>query len=324
MLALTNKPAIGARLTSGLIAIASDPERGIDLMRMTQYMSGVLVETYLLFEDPDQALNAGFSKLCAMAGAEPLLGDLGLNSLPPAHIIDAETERGREVAREILEDWMDCEFEFHDLILAVINDIILSWEDFGQSRQESLRLLIECTLRCMAFEIAAQELCDVMIDLKIGKDQWDIAECVAGLSAVAGVRLAFSMDQQYCATFVGADIPLHLDQLACVMTAEAVRLGVPAGSDWRFGLPANDAPVNAPYDLIIALEPVCNGFFATINLTCPYDQSVACAKAAGRMLAVAAGGECPEIEPVIAKPLAMAAITESYKSVCIEQKIMTC
>ncbi|MEC7029094.1 MAG: hypothetical protein VXW91_05430, partial [Pseudomonadota bacterium] len=49
------------------------------------------------------------------------------------------------------------------------------------------------------------------------------------------------------------------------------------------------------------------------------DQSVACAKAAGRMLALMAGGEVPEIEPVIAKPLAMAAMTDTYKTVCYDQ-----
>ena len=35
-------------------------------------------------------------------------------------------------------------------------------------------------------------------------------------------------------------------------------------------------------------------------------------------VAVVAGGELPEIEPVIAKPLAMAAMTESYKYVCLD------
>jgi hypothetical protein len=80
-------------------------------------------------------------------------------------------------------------------------------------------------------------------------------------------------------------------------------------------------PVNAPLDLIFAIEPYCQTFFDTIGMRNQYEQSVSCAKAAGRMLAVAAGGEIPEMEPAIAKPLAMAAITETYKSVCMEQAI---
>ena len=105
------------------------------------------------------------------------------------------------------------------------------------------------------------------------------------------------------------------------MTKEAVRLGVPAGSDWRFGLAANDMPVNAPVELIRGMEPYCDSFFNAIKLIHPFEQSVACAKAAGRMVAVASGGELPEIEPAIAKPLAMSAMTESYKFVCLDHKI---
>lgn len=321
MFNLFEKSAIGARLASGLYALAKNSQGQVDQMRVVQYMAGVLVETYLVFEDPDQALNAGFSKLCGLLNAEPVLGDLALNSLPPAHIIDIETERGREVARDVFEHNMECAFDFHDLILSVMHNMIVSWEDDGISRAETLRLLIECTLRCMAFEVVAQELCDVMIDVNIAKQNWSIADCINGLSAISGTNLAVSLNTEFRTVFKGSDLPYHLDQLSAVMTAEAVRLGVPAGSDWRFGLPANDVPVNAPYELITDLQPTCASLFKTIHLICEYDQAVACAKAAGRMLAVAAGGECPEIEPAIAKPMAMSAITEAYKSVCIDQQI---
>jgi len=41
------------------------------------------------------------------------------------------------------------------------------------------------------------------------------------------------------------------------------------------------------------------------------------------MVAVAAGGEIPEIEPAIAKPLAMSAMSETYKSVCMTHSVAT-
>ena len=185
------------------------------------------------------------------------------------------------------------------------------------------RLLVECVKRCMAFEISAQELCDVVIDRKVSTDWWGLGDCVAALSAVAGRRLALSVHTEHDEFFKGCDLPTSLDRVVYVMTQEAVRLGVPAGSDWRFGLAANDVPVNAPIDLVLGIEPYCYSFFEAIQLKGQYDQSVACAKAAGRMIAVAAGGEEPEIEPVIAKPLAMSAITETYKSVCIEHALIS-
>ena len=97
--------------------------------------------------------------------------------------------------------------------------------------------------------------------------------------------------------------------------------GVPAGSDWRFGLAANDSPPSAPFDLIFNLWPACRDFFRAINLEALDDQAVACAKAAGRMLAVAAGGAAPGLEPVIAKPLAMAALTETYRAVSAQGEL---
>jgi hypothetical protein len=140
---------------------------------------------------------------------------------------------------------------------------------------------------------------------------------------LAGRRLALSLGGGGGLVPVQS-LPDYLDQIAYVMTQEAIRLGIPAGSDWRFGLAANDAPVNAPVELIYGLEPYCRNFFRALNLGTLSDQAVGCAKAAGRMIAVAAGGELPEIEPVIAKPLAMAAMTETYKSVCMEHAIISC
>lgn len=323
MFALTNKPDMGARLYTGLIELATDPRRGTDSMTLIQLMAGVLVETYLVFDKPDEAMQGSFAKLTQMLGCPPHSGYLAPEALPPAHIIDYETERGRSAARVFFEDWLDCAFEFHELILTILHNILVSWEEEGQPRAESYRLLVECTMRCMAFEISAQELCDVVIEQKVANEGWSLGDCIASLSALAGRRLALSLNSDTCELFRGSDLPECLDRVVYVMTQEAVRLGVPAGSDWRFGLAANDVPVNAPTELIRGMEPCCQSFFAAINVADQYMQSVACAKAAGRMLAVAAGGEVPEIEPTIAKPLAMAAITETYKSICIESAFIS-
>ena len=323
MFALTNKPDMGARLYKGLIELASDSERGTDSMMVIQHLAGVLVETYMVFEKPDEAMLGGLTQLSHMLGIEPLKGPIAAEALPPANIIDFETERGRQAARNFFEDWLDCAYEFHDLILTIAHNIIISWEDDGQPRAETLRLLTECSMRAMVFEIAAQELCDAVIESKVASEGWGLSECIASLSAVSGRRLALSIQSNHCEFFSGADMPENLDRVVYVMTQEAVRLGVPAGSDWRFGLAANDTPVNAPIDLIFGIEPYCEAFFTALGISDQYLQSVCCAKAAGRMIAVAAGGEVPEIEPAIAKPLAMAAITETYKSVCLGREAVS-
>ncbi len=324
MFALTNKPEMGARLYTGLVALATDGQRGTDAMKIIQHLAGVLVETYFVFDEPDKAMEASFQKLTDMLDCEPVSGEVALNALPPAHIMDFETERGRNAARTFFEDWLDCEFEFHELILLIIQNVLVSWEYVGQPRAETFRLLIECTKSCMGFEIAAQELCDVVIENKVSSEGWSLGDCIASLSAIAGRRVAQSMNSETCILFNGMDMPENLDDVVYVMMQEAVRLGVPAGSDWRFGLPANDVPVNAPVELVLGIEPFCQSFFDAIDVQNHYDQAVCCAKAAGRMVAVAAGGELPEMEPAIAKPLAMAAITETYKAVCTQEAVLSC
>ncbi len=317
MFAHTDKPDMGARLYSALIEMSSCSERGTDMMQLIEHLSGVLVETYFVFEDPDCAMEGSFHRLALLLGCEPMPGSIDATIIPPSYIIDHETERGRNAARIFFEEWLDCGYEFHDMMLSLAQQMIIHWEDTGVPRAESFRLLIECTKRAMAYEIAAQELCDVAIDLQVARKNWSLGDCIAALSAVAGRRVALSVQSDACEIFKGAHIPDNLDHMVYVMTQEAVRLGVPAGSDWRFGLAANDMPVNAPEDLIEGIEPICRSFFDAIQMFDHEDQAVCCAKAAGRMIAVASGGDLPELEPAIAKPLAMAAMTESYKSVCM-------
>ena len=316
MTILTDKAAFTGHMVRCISSrCQSKPDSEIDGMKLIQLLAGMFVETAMLFEDADQALEAIYARLTVHLACEPSGAELGDLALPPSYMIDRETESGRSLARRLFEDWLHCPEEFVDLTLFATQQMFVAMEEDGQNRQEIFRLVIECANRCMAYEIAAQELCEVMIEQKIGLEGWSLSESISGLSAVAGRLLALS------------DAPLssdHLDRVAYVMTQEAVRLGIPAGSDWRFGLAANDQPSSAPYELIQALAPVCSGFFPVIGLHNMVDQSVACAKASGRMLAMASGGEYPEIEPVIAKPLAMAAMTETYRTVCREYAALSC
>lgn len=324
MHAYINKPEMAGRFYTALEKLSYCPIQGVDGMNLIMHFAGVLVETCLIYDQPDVAIEASMHKLSQSIGCEPRQGDFGAEVLPPAHMIDSETERGRTAARIFLEDWMESTEEFNDLILNIIQSVFIRWEDDGIHRDESFRMLCECTKLAMAFEISAQELCDIVIERQVAREGWSLGDCISALSAVAGRRLAQSLNAQTCMVFKGSDIPANLDQIVYVMTKEAIRLGVPAGSDWRFGLAANDMPINAPVELIRKMEPYANKFFDVVNLQERYYVHAVClAKAAGRMVAVASGGELPEIEPAIAKPLAMSAMTESYKFVCIDHNILS-
>lgn len=308
-------------IVNALIAPCCHPKKGLDGMKLIQLMAGMFVETVLLFDESSEGLEAIYARLADNLGCEPMDGPLSDTALPSPTIIDRETEQGRSITRRLFVDWLYCPRDFFELSLFVVQHLIVAMEEDGVPRNETFRILIECANRGLAYEIAAQELCDIVIDQKIGLDGWSLSESISGLSAVAGRSLALSFTHNQLMAFSGTDLPEYLDKVAYVMTQEAIRLGIPAGSDWRFGLAANDQPNSAPYELIAALEPVCRDFFRVISLHALTDQAVACAKAAGRMLAMASGGERPEIEPVISKPLAMAAMTETYKTVCREYAV---
>lgn len=319
---LNNKAVFSAHAYEVLTAGARGADGAVDAMRLLQSLSGVMVETLLLFDEPDEGLHTTFGFLEDLLGAGAVDGDLSDDALPPPYVMDYETEQGRAMARDLFEEWLDCAYEFHEIMVTLTYNVILKMEQEGQPRAETLRLYMECTNRCFAYEIAAQELCDIVIDRKIAQEGWSLPESVSGLSAISGHCLALSHNAGLLLD--KASFTDKLDHVAYVMTQEATRLGVPAGADWRFGVAANDHAHDAPHDLIHALGPICRDFFRVIHMPNLMDQAVACAKAAGRMLAVASGGDEPELEPVIAKPLAMMAMTDTYRTICGQGAVLSC
>lgn len=317
---ISEKPKAASVLYKTLMRFAAKGDKQTDAMRVLMMIAGIMVETSMTFEKPDEAACSTLESLSVLLKTKPNAGKLGFKALPPSCTIDQDIEKGRAIARDFFEEYVECSFDFTQLFLTITHDIFISWEQAGFRRAEMLRLLSECLYRGLAYEIAAQELCDMVVEKKAVAMQWSLAESISALSAVAGHKSAKA--DAACQITHGYMIPEDLDNIVYTMTQEAVRLGVPAGSNWRFGLAANDIPLSAPYDLIEMLEPYCDSFFSVIQMDNPEDQAVACAKAAGRMLAITAGGDLPEIEPAIAKPLAMAAITNTYKSVCMERTLL--
>lgn len=322
-----NKADVAHRIHFAIQSLSYEEGKGTDAMKAMMLLAGMYVESAFLFDSCEESLQGMFIKLGERLSCEPLSGPIDYEAMPPSAIIDFDTEMGRAIAREFYEEWHDCEYEFHDMLMTLTQHIFMQWEavnctnglrQMGQRRAESFRLLVEGTYRAMAFELAAQELCDVVIEQKIGVDGWNMADSISGLAGLAGRKLSLSHEgRDQCCWFRGGELPDLLDQTAYVMTQEAVRLGIPTGTDWRFGLPANDTPANAPVSLVNSVEEICEGFFDAVQLYDYNDQAVCAAKAAGRMLAVACAGKQPDLEPAIAKPLSMSALTETYKSACI-------
>lgn len=280
-------------------------------------MAGIITETAQLFEQPEESSAHMLQTISEHINAAPCDTALDMQAFMPSHLVDQNAEKGKAIAQDILADWELCVYEFQKLITNCVQQILNNWAETHMPKKDSLRLLSEMTYRALAYEIAAQELCDMIIETKTKTRIWDLNTCISALCAVSGHKHArnwhnLPLTEQLSAPYEDLDNIIHC------MTQEAVRHGVPAGSNWRFGLAANDIPITAPHHLVEELEPYCDDFFSAIQMHHSQDQAIACAKASGRLLAIVSGGEIPEIEPAIVKPLAVAAMSDTYKSVYSE------
>ena len=134
---LIDKTGFAAHIHKCLMNQASLDGEDTDGMRMIQMLAGVTVETLLLFDEPDQGLEATYARMAQALACEPSAGALGPNALPPAYVIESETEMGRALARRLFEDWLNCAYDFHDLLVTVIHGLIIQLENCGQPRAET-------------------------------------------------------------------------------------------------------------------------------------------------------------------------------------------
>lgn len=296
---------------------AADPDRdGVNGLRLLMALAGVMVEASFMFDEPHDSLDAMVQKLARRLMVFPSNVPVPAGLMPAAYIMDDISELGRDVARHVLKNMNDDPHDFADIVLDVVHHHVCVLESIDIPRDESFRMLCEFSTRSMVLEVAAQELCEVLLDHKIAIEKWSLGDCISALSGLSGYKVAVSYGSsggQNRARLMAQS--KTFDHVAEVLTREAVRYGIAGGTDWRFGLPANDIKKEPPSTLISGILPFCESFFRAVRAYDPVFQAVACAKAAGRMLAVASGGELPELSPVISKPLALCSMTDSYHSI---------
>ena len=92
------KAEVAHLLQESLSKMALTEDKGTDIRLMLQVMGGVLTETAFFFEEPDETLQAIYTKISAVLGCDAYEGDLPYwLDLDPVQI-DSYTERGRVLA----------------------------------------------------------------------------------------------------------------------------------------------------------------------------------------------------------------------------------
>ncbi len=303
----------------GLIGLSAIPHGGIDILRLVRVASGALCELALdAVSEPSELWQSEIEALWEDVGLDATDRAIAMERahenidsiLRPADpgITDREVESGRSLLRGIQMDYGVPSEVLCRPLRALMTQVVLASAATSPDRAALMLYIETVTQDALAYELATQELCDLLIETKIAEHDWSIGDAICALAGAAAHRLAIkraAMNWRWEDSY---------QTIADVMMREALSLGVPASTGWEFGMAANDCRPNPPTALIHSVETSCIVFLDLIAITAFETQAVVLAKAAGRMLALAATGADPEIEAHIAKPLACHAMAETLRS----------
>jgi len=274
----------------------------VNLLRLANIWGGALAECLLDYEGPE-------------AEAEVVLAEIGITlsndnwmpSLRSAVASEQDMELGRTLARMYLGDGLEWSAVARNAFVEIGRGIraMCGADEAGDS------LMADSLRTAVRYELGAHGICDRAIEVKIAGQRWTIADCILGMSALAGSHQARLMMDAGIAN--GASLEKALNDLMRVMMEEAVRHGVPEDVGLLHGIPANDTKTMIHADLLRSMEPLALTVLEEMHMLDRTNQAIALAKAAGRMVAVAAAGDNPDIEHVVARPLALCAMMGAFR-----------
>jgi len=277
----------------------------INLMRLLTLWSGAVAECLLDYDEPHRELQTVFSLL----DIDPLAAERWLGpSLRSASATEQDIELGRTLARLYLGDGLEWSYITREALIEIGRAV----RQMACADEACDAFMAEIMTLALRYELGAHAICDHVIDIKIAGQQWTIADCILALSALAGAHQARLMLDAGISQI--ASMQKSLDDLMRIMMEEAVRHGLPEEVGLLHGLPANDSGMAVQADLIRSIEPLALMVLEELHVTDRTCQAVALAKAAGRMVAVAAAGEHPDMEHVVARPLALSAMMGGFRA----------
>ena len=289
---------------SRAVDMCRDKKGVLNARRMIHVYIGALAEALIDFGDVFEE-----TSFCVRRMARNITPNMDVMAgvgypVPGPLELDIEFELGRVLARL----YLDGSHGSAQLLITVIEGLLCdacrnAGEDIHDyvDRLHYIAGLIDLAV---IMEHATHQLCDDLIEVNIARQGWSLGDCIQGLSALSGRRLAMCED---------AHALCNITDLTRIMGQEALRLGVTVDFDMARGLAANDSSAALPMGLVGALEPMCMETLNRYSLNRNVDQAAILSKAAGRMIAVASSGDMPEIEAVVARPIALSAMAGAYK-----------
>lgn len=277
-------------------ALVKDKTPHARVVRTVCIYAGMITETLLEYDEPDVVMEQAFHRIAELLAADPAEDFDRAKFLPPAWIVDQDTELGRHLARGAEKNLAKGLDDLHDIAIAMIIDDMPPWEKEGFPRESLLRLLVETVIVSLTFEMGAQDFCDLLVEDFIPEGN-SPGDALFGLAAMAGVYYTLAETE-------GTLPPEAEAQLTNVMVRESLRFDTPGSKNWTVLAAANDQQEKDISKYMEKMKPEIDEFFELIGLEGFMNRAVAIAKAVGRMVAVVSVEDVGQIHPSIAKSLA--------------------
>ena len=266
------------------------------MVRTICVYAGMITETLLEYEEPDEVMEQAFHRVADLLRTAPADGTEPDPLVPYAWKVDHDTELGRQLGRVVAKKLPKGLDDIHEIAIAMIINDFPQWEKIGYPRDRLLRILIETVISSLTFEMATQDFCDLLIEEFIAEGNAP-AEGILALSAVAG--------HYYTLADTAQTLPPEAElEFTNVMVRESLRHGTPGVKNWGTLAAANDADGEHIPEYLKKLKPQIDEFFVLIGLEDPLGKAVSVAKSVGRMVAVITVEDVGQIHPSIAKSLA--------------------
>lgn len=273
--------------------------------RLVRLYAGAVAECLLDYDDWKEGLDDYFGMSKTIAEAldthQWQNNDYAIRSF----ILDKDTELGRSVVRAYLDDCPETSLLMLRNIRASLLSMIPEGSDFWSR-------LYDMTATVLVVEQVLHHMCDQVIDICIGGEGWTLGDCVQAMATLSGKYHAKVIEVYNLGVSKNAVIQHDFDYMINTMMNEAMRLGMPDTAGRYTMLAANDVQPFIPFGKADAVHMIAEPMFKVFSVLDSDLRSMMLAKATGRMMAVAAAGDEPDMDVCVVTPLALSSMQGSY------------
>jgi len=290
-----------------IASFARDDKGYFDNDRLIRLYAGTVAECLLDYDDWKSALDDYFSTSKTMEDGLDTNQWHDDNYGIKSFILDKDTELGRSLVRSHLDETPETSFMMLRNIRASLLSMIPSDNEFWCH-------LYDMTLVTLVSEQFIHHLCDQVIDICVGGEGWSLGDTVQGMAALSGQYHAKVIEISNLGVARSAVVEHDFDYMIHTMMNEAMRLGMPDHVGLYTMLAANDVQHYVPYSKVESIDTIAQPLFRIFKVYDPDLRSMMVAKATGRMMAVAAAGDNPDMDACVVTPLALSSMQGSYIS----------